>query len=683
MIGAALVLSVVLSGPAAVPPQETDQQPLQYEVSVILKLVQVYVTDRGGHPVTDLTIEDFELYDNDERRTLSAFEKHVFTRHDPNAGSEGGPVVSPPPRLNRKYFLFFDFAFNTPAGILKSKEAALHFIDTALDPTDEVGVVSYSAVKNLVLNQYLTDDHQEVRRAVEEIGGGRLLDGGRNTEREYWRLQDKLHEEDELSVFGFTESKSHLKNMEERGVKYDREDYKVRASKFSLRMKDFAKTLRYIPGTKNIILFSTGIPHSLMYGKAAPPRMKNARRMTQPGDVRTRNYYEAMLKELSDANCTVFTLNAEELRSTVRQDDDMVGGYPFSPDEIMGGESLKRLSEVTGGRHFRDLNDREAVSREINDLTGSYYTLGYSIHSQWDGKYHKIKVKVGRKGCRVHAQAGYFNPKPFATFSDMEKRLHLADLALSDNPQFQVPLEFPLAAWYAVADHRPHLLLFSSWDRDRLEAVLGPEVEVVSLILDKQNRIVSQQRSVEDLSRLPKGAVIHTARYPLAHGGYTCRVVLRNLETGRGAVASVVGKVGRPPESGIELYPPLLLQPDRNIRYLGTPPTSIPFNPGSFRPFPAEWPAGRDEALAVLRCATSGIPEPEFRLAVYAVNRETGNRIPISSSMSRRRSEAAGEILWLKLLLGELEAGSYYLYILVQEMTVGARAHETVSILVR
>jgi len=36
----------------------------------------------------------------------------------------------PPPRelLNRKFFLLFDFAYNNAKGILKAKQAALHFI---------------------------------------------------------------------------------------------------------------------------------------------------------------------------------------------------------------------------------------------------------------------------------------------------------------------------------------------------------------------------------------------------------------------------------------------------------------------------------------------------------------------------------------------------------------------------
>jgi len=40
------------------------QKPLQHEVSVTLKLIQVYVTDKKGKPVQDLEKADFIVYDN-------------------------------------------------------------------------------------------------------------------------------------------------------------------------------------------------------------------------------------------------------------------------------------------------------------------------------------------------------------------------------------------------------------------------------------------------------------------------------------------------------------------------------------------------------------------------------------------------------------------------------------------
>lgn len=38
-------------------------QELQHEVTVTIKLIQVYVTDKEGNSVTDLEKSDFELFD--------------------------------------------------------------------------------------------------------------------------------------------------------------------------------------------------------------------------------------------------------------------------------------------------------------------------------------------------------------------------------------------------------------------------------------------------------------------------------------------------------------------------------------------------------------------------------------------------------------------------------------------
>jgi hypothetical protein len=52
------------------------QEPLQHDVTVTLKLVQVFVTDPDGHPARDLDKSDFVLYDNGELQEITGFEKH-------------------------------------------------------------------------------------------------------------------------------------------------------------------------------------------------------------------------------------------------------------------------------------------------------------------------------------------------------------------------------------------------------------------------------------------------------------------------------------------------------------------------------------------------------------------------------------------------------------------------------
>ena len=59
--------------------QKKEELALQHEVTVVLKLVQVFVVDEKGNPVTDLSIDDFILYDNQELKTITDFEKHLLS----------------------------------------------------------------------------------------------------------------------------------------------------------------------------------------------------------------------------------------------------------------------------------------------------------------------------------------------------------------------------------------------------------------------------------------------------------------------------------------------------------------------------------------------------------------------------------------------------------------------------
>lgn len=63
-----LTLILLLIFEEFLPSQAKDksQEPLRHEVTVTVKLIQVYVLDRNGNPVPDLNLNqsDFEVYDN-------------------------------------------------------------------------------------------------------------------------------------------------------------------------------------------------------------------------------------------------------------------------------------------------------------------------------------------------------------------------------------------------------------------------------------------------------------------------------------------------------------------------------------------------------------------------------------------------------------------------------------------
>jgi len=503
-------------------PQQ-EQTQLRHEVTVTLKLIQVYVTDKKGNPVLDLTKDDFLVFDKGQKQTLTEFERHVISLPSPKEMAQPKiiSVPAPPARnlLPRKFFLLFDFAFNNGIGLEKARKAALHFIDTQLQPQDEISVLSYSAMKSLTLHENLTADHEAVRQAVKRIGIERIAGRAENFEEEYWQAEAGVNPVD-ASKSGFVGEDPNAP----RWLRQQRKESMIHAQNFANKMLDLAKALRYVPGHKCILLLSSGVPYSLVYGIQSPYGNIGAGSF---GDFLLQQRFENMLKELSAANCPIYALDTQELASMIGSDMRMQGAF-----------TLQKMAGATGGKYFGNINSYEKHLERIQNLTGCYYVLGYYIDENWDGKYHKIKVQVNRPSCKVHAQKGYFNPKPFAEYNELEKMLHLVDLALNEEPLFQMPVRFPLEVVPCEPSGKGNLCLAAEIPLEEIRDVLSEKSEFVIVIFDEKGNIVAFKRKERESSTLIGRAFSFGAAFSLPPGAYKCRLVIRNLKTGRAAVAS-------------------------------------------------------------------------------------------------------------------------------------------------
>ena len=263
---ASALLLVGLAGQQTPQEQQTLTKPLQYEVTVVLKLIHVYVTDKKGKPVENLSMDDFSISDNGKPVTLTDFEKHVLQASPatPKTGGPTEPVVEistpapPPPRqANRKFFLYIDFAYNNARGIMKAKKAAFHFLDSDVAFEDEVALLSYSMIKGMVVNEYLTTDHPKIRKALESVGQKDIAGRADEIEQQYWAEAEE----------GLRDGTGAVGEVLE--TTFLRLESKKIAQTFLQRMTALAKALRFIPGQKQFIFFSTGIPGSLIYGNQA------------------------------------------------------------------------------------------------------------------------------------------------------------------------------------------------------------------------------------------------------------------------------------------------------------------------------------------------------------------------------------------------------------------------------
>jgi VWFA-related protein len=499
-----------------------EQTELKHEVKVTLKLVQVYVTDKKGNPVLDLTKDDFVVYDEAEQQQLTEFERHLLTlpfeREAVPAEVAAISALSSRELMPRKFFLFFDFAFNNAIGIEKSRRAALHFVDTQVQAQDEVGVLSYSAMKSLRLHEYLTTDHQKVREVVDGLRMGQIAGRAEDFEVEYWQAVTGANPVD-ASKSGSVDERRDVE-----ALRHNREESGNQTLHFAQKMIDLSKALRYIPGHKNIVFFSSGIPYSIIYGVQVAYGQRD---MRDWGNPVLRDKVEDMLKELSAANCSVYPLDTQELRGMIDRDTSLRGSH-----------TLRKMASATGGKYFGNINNYEKHIEKIQDLTGCYYVLGYYVDDNWDGEYHEIKVEVKKPRCKVHAQKGYFNPKPFGEYNNLERMLHLVDLALSEEPLFQTPVRFPLEVVPCPADARGNLCLAAKIPVEKIREVLTGQSEFVAVIFDDKENIVTLSRNEKRTYTLTGELFTFGADFSLSPGKYQCRLVIRNLETGRGAVAS-------------------------------------------------------------------------------------------------------------------------------------------------
>jgi len=649
-------------------------QELKHEVTVTLKLIQVYVTDKKGNPILDLKKEDFIINDSGKQKLITEYEKHILLL--PSIKTEAQPEIIPETKLpasrelmSRKFFLLFDFAYNNARGILKAKKAALHFIDTQLQPSDEVGLLSYSAIKSLTLHEYLTTDHTKVRKVADSFGLRDIRGRAENLEELYWLDITGGNPLDASKRGGVYQKESERLWLKSEDLSPEfqkfqaKQDSTVHATHFVQKMEDFAKAMRYIPGYKHIILFSSGVPYSLMYGIHQTPR--GSRHTWDTGNKLLQLRYEDMLKELAASNSTVYTLDTEDMGTMIAVNSRLRGGF-----------TLQTLASSTGGKYFGDINSYEEHLEKIQNLTGCYYVLGYYIDEKWDGKYHKLKVKVNRPSCEVHAQKGYFNPKLFSKYNKLEKMLHLVDLALSEKHVFQTPIRFPLVTMPCVIKGKPNLALFSKINRENIQELSGKGVEIVSIVFDKKDDIIQIERNEKDFSKLPEGNIYYSTLLPLDPGEYKCRIVIRNLKTGRGAVASSSVEVLKSLDSGIQLYSPLLLKPEKNAYYLEKPSPAYSFDSNLYSPLVEELAQGTNRILAVVRCSFSDIQQPDIMLTANLIHHmaDTGKTIPATVSILNKHQEEDTEVFLIELKTEELQSGEYFLYLFAKDSLTQSRS---------
>jgi VWFA-related protein len=376
-------------------------------VRITTNLVQIdAVVTKDGKAVRDLKAEDFEIYEDGKKQTITTF------AYISNVPSSASTASIPPPKPEKSGAgvppsvpIQRDVSRRTVAIVVDdlgmSAESLHHvrrqvrkFIAEELSPNDLVAIIRTGGEMGAL--QQFTNDKRLLNRAVNMLR---------------WNACSRVG----VSVFP---------NVEDMGI----------GACGGMTVLSTLKALRFIlnsmgqlPGRKSMILMSDDIPI-----RAREPGPQGTESVTLGGDVRNYgDWLQSLTETAIRSSVVIYSVDTQGLQVTgIRASDAITnhtilangGGVGSVPERsamlgslsasrsrtlIERSEGSQRIAQRTGGFQVRNSNGFQ-LDRILEDQSG-YYLLGYRpTEETFNRKFHNIKAKVKRSGMTVRTRYGFF-----------------------------------------------------------------------------------------------------------------------------------------------------------------------------------------------------------------------------------------------------------------------------------
>ncbi len=422
-------------------------------VDVSVVDLDVFVTDKKGNPVTGLTKDDFEVFENRREMTITNFypvvdgkvarKEAVPPPADPSPTvADEVPPVAPqqeadqlPAKQRLSLVVYIDNFNIRPFQRNRVMRELRAFLRKHVQKGDRVALVTYD--RSLHLRQPFTSNPAVISRGLQELetvsGQGVHAVSERRDALE--RIEESTTEQEGLS-FARIYAGSIFNDIQ----------FTISA------LRDYVDGLAGVPGRKMILYVSEGLPmragEDLFY--AVQEKFKTTGGgLTQIYDFDASRKFQALAAAANANRVSFYTIDAGGLRVYGADVSERTPNNGIHVDQIHTTNvqsSLQYLAERTGGKAIINTNRVTPALEKIAQDFRTYYSLGYTPSHHGDGRYYRIEVKVkGRKGLRVRHRDGYRDKPPAVRAADsvLSGLIHKID----DNP-IAIDLEFgrPTAA---------------------------------------------------------------------------------------------------------------------------------------------------------------------------------------------------------------------------------------------
>lgn len=391
-------------------PQEPDIPVLDDTdvVRIRTNLVQVdaVVVDKKGNHVRDLTAEDFEIFEDGKKQTITNFSyvSNISTEVMTAPVKRGLPAVPAairPEHARRIVALVVDDLGISNESVGPVKSQLRRFIDTQMQPNDLVAIVRTGGEMGAL--QQFTTDKRLLHRAVDKLRRHQCSRVG-------WTV---------ISPVGSLGSGNEI-SLCSRGT----EGLSARALSFVVQ------GLGELPGRKAMVVFSDSLPVTYLSLTATnEPRPEgdgiSREAPSASNDPSPGLSLESALLKIAErairASVVIYAVDTAGIQpvgiSAADNFPSMSGVGPVvSPASVVTARSRQLqdaraggdlMARETGGFLIRNSNDFQ-LPRVMKDQEG-YYLIGYRPTDEtFNRRYHHIKARVKRPGVALRTREGFF-----------------------------------------------------------------------------------------------------------------------------------------------------------------------------------------------------------------------------------------------------------------------------------
>ena len=312
--------------------------------------------------------------------------------------------------------------------------------------------------------------------------------------------------------------------------------------------------MRNLPGRKTIVFFSEGLALPSSVQMKFPAVISAANRANvaiytiDAAGLRIEGGQEQAAAELN-------SIASQRLQQQSRGNDRGVNG-PYTKSLERNEDLLRfdpksglgQLADQTGGFLIHDTNDLTAGLRRMSDDMHGYYLITYVPKNEdYDGRFRRINVKLGRSNLDVQTRKGYYAVESAGQRPILDYEAPAIAAARNSGGDSN-PFPFHAAALAYPATNQPGLTLIMaeapmsafSFATAADKKTYTADFSIVALVKDEAGQIIQKVSkhypltgAIDSLESARKEELLFYRETQLPAGAYTVELIAYDLSSGK------------------------------------------------------------------------------------------------------------------------------------------------------